>query len=507
MLVAVGLGWRLMGGSSGGGSTQVRQKGETRADRWRRAAAQRARLRQRLLRAHGAPGQVRLLQGRVTSTNGDPVVAAVVRVLLPGGVQLKARSGADGRYALVGVPTLAPRMEVWARGYETRVFSPLKLPAGPRARFDVVLRPVAGVHGLVLVGREPVPDAIVMLRRTGERRVLGRARTDLGGRFALPLDDGAAGSYVISAFHPQHGKVEKTISGPVEVTLELPGGGYVEGTVVDDRGLGVRSFSLSSSSMARVGRGPVTRSFSGSNGHFRLGPLAPGRQVLYVIAPGYQPSRSRVVQVTSGQTLRGVEIRVARSGELTGLVTDADTGLPVARALVSPAEWGSRTLGRSAGVFTDAHGRYRLRTVPDSRTSLRVVARGYQPLLAGGVECGGGERCTRNFELTPVPQGERPGGQLTGVGAVLRKAPEGVRIQKLLAGGPADGLLQEGDLVVMVGDLDASTAGLKEVAQAIRGEVGTDVVLWVRRAGESEPRRIVITRERVSLPGGHHRRR
>jgi C-terminal processing protease CtpA/Prc len=35
--------------------------------------------------------------------------------------------------------------------------------------------------------------------------------------------------------------------------------------------------------------------------------------------------------------------------------------------------------------------------------------------------------------------------------------------------------------------------------QAIRGEEGTDVVLWVKRGGRGEPERVVLTRQRVAF--------
>jgi len=508
ILVVLGLAWRAMRRGAHKPDATAQRERQRLADQRRRLASRQADLRARLRRLHGhgrgALASTSVVSGLVSSPAGKAIAAAQVRVVLPGGRVLKARSGADGRYGLVGVPRLAKRMEVWARGYETRVYAPLRLPKALRVRWDVTLKPAQGVHGVVLQGKAPVPGALVRLLRPGRRRPLGRTRTDLGGRFMLPFDGAVSGSLVVSAWHAQHGQARVRVNGPSEVTIQLPGGGFVEGRVVDDQGSPVTSFSLSSSSLARMGQGKAMRDFRSSNGRFRLGPLAAQRQVLFAVASGYQPKRSKAVVIRAGDTVRNVEIVLARSGEITGLVTDAQTGQPIGGAQVTPAEWGSRALGAATGTVTDANGNYALRSVPGARTSLRVRASGYQPLLGGGVECSGGQRCKRDFALTPLQDGQRPGGQLTGVGAVLRKTGDGVLIQKLLAGGPAEEVLQKGDLVVMVGDLDVTTVGLRKVAQAIRGETGTDVVLWVRRPGQTEPQRIVITRARVTMPSYHN---
>ncbi len=507
ILVVLGLAWRAMRRTAPKPDNAAQRERKRALDQRRRLAVRQAALRARLRRIHGH-GQrpqtgTSLVTGLVSSPDGKGIGGAVIRVVLPGGRVVRARSGSDGRYGLVGIPQVAERMEVWARGYQTRVFVPLRLPKALRVRWDVTLQPAQGVHGVVLQGTQPAPDAIVRLLGPGGRRPLQRTRTDLGGRFLLPLEGGMNGPFVVSASHAQFGRAQVRVSGPSEVTIRLPGGGFVEGRVVDDQGNPVTSFSLSSSSLARTGRRSSMRSFRSSNGWFRLGPLAAERQTLYAVAPGYQPERSQPVVVRSGETVKNVVVKLGRSGEVAGWVTDADTGQPIQNARVTPSEWGSRTLSSATSATTNASGHYTLRSVPGARTSLRVRASGYQPLLAGGVECSGGQQCKRDFALTPLQKGQRPGGQLTGVGAVLRKTGDGVLIQQLLSGGPAEGVLQKGDLVVMVGDLDVSNLGLREVAQAIRGEAGSDVVLWVRSRGQTEPQRVVITRALVNMPSRH----
>ncbi|MFH2008699.1 MAG: carboxypeptidase regulatory-like domain-containing protein [bacterium] len=502
ILVLLLLSWRLIrcGGKRRDGTAAVSDRAPAAEDRRRRSADRAAAIRRNLHRLRWSAGAPRLLVGKVTAPDGTPVPSATIRVELPDRRILITRTGSSGEYRLAQVPGSAKQLEASARGYETRTFAPLTLPAAPQVRWDVTLTPARGIHGVVLSGEQPVSGVAVRLLRKGVRRVLASARTDLGGRFSMAFEGTAGTMHLLRAWHGQYGQGQVVVTGPGEVTIRLAGGGFVSGRVVDEHGQPVKQFSLSASSLAQGHGGPTLQTFDSGDGRFRLGPLAPGPQRIFAVAQGYQPAESRRLRIRSGETVAGVELRLKASGEVVGRVTDASTGQPIAGAQVMPAEWGSTSLGESVGAVSDANGHYSLKSVPGSRTSLRVRADGYQALLAGGLECDPGHRCKRDFALTPVGRDKRPSGQLTGVGAVLRKTNRGVLITQLLPGGPAADVLQRGDLVVMVGELDTTSAGLREVAQAIRGEVGTDVVLWILRGGQGEPQRVVIKRALVNMP-------
>jgi hypothetical protein len=290
------------------------------------------------------------------------------------------------------------------------------------------------------------------------------------------------------------------VDGPGEVTIELPGGGFVSGVVRDERGQPVPQFSVTAQSPGGPREDTGAQTFDAADGSFTLGPLAPGTQRLFAAAPGYQPAAAPGVEVRSGETTPGVVLTLRASGTVTGRVTDARTGAPVAGAMVRAAEWTSGALAESVSATTDAQGRYTLRSLPSSRTSLAVEAQGYQSLLAGGVAAGPGQTATRDFSLTPLQAGQKAGGELIGVGAVLQGTRQGVMIRELVPGSPAEGQLQPGDVVIQIDGADVSRATLSDVAQAIRGEPDSDVVLWVRRRGRSEPERVTLRRTRVALP-------
>lgn len=463
------------------------------------ATAQAREVQERLQALRWAVQAPRFLSGTVRSSRGPAVAGAQVRVELEDGSHRASRTDGEGEYTLANVPARAKLMEVSAPGFATRVFEPLVLPASERVRWDVTLDPAEGLHGLVLVGEEPVPGAMVFLVGAGVRSP--PARTDSGGRFALAWPAGAKGLQVV-AQHAAHGKAEQPVNGPGEVRILLPGGGTVSGRVEDDRGSPVTRFRLATSFPAGgSGRRAATPSatFEHPRGEFRLGPLAAGRLELLVSAEGYQPARGQAVEVEAGREVSGVVLVLKASGELYGRITDARTGRPIAGARVSPQDWAAPHLAGAAGALSDERGNYQMRSVPGGRTSLNVSARGYHPLLAGGAEAPAGMRVRRDFALTALAEGERPRGQLTGIGAVLQNTPRGVEIRSLVAGGPAESALRAGDVVVMVGDEDVRSAGLARVAQAVRGEEGTDVVLWVERGG-GPPQRVVLRRAVVNFP-------
>jgi len=451
---------------------------------------------------------LRQVYGQVTNPTGDPVVGASVRVIPPGKRprELRAKTDDEGRYRLHRVPPSAARMEVSARGYVSQTFEQPSFPPEPKVRWDVVLEPAAGVHGVVLVDGRPAAGAWVFLRRGKARRALGKMHADGDGRFSLRWPRGKGGIRV-HATHGAHGRTMVEVDSPGEVTLLLPGGGYIAGRVVDRDGDPVPEFSVTATPFTRRTGAPPAQSFDDGAGRFTLGPVAPGKLRIWVAANGYQPASLDGLKVVAGETLGGVVVKLKRSAVLVGRVTDASTRRPVEGALVVPAEWKSGALAETVGALSDGDGRYELAALPGKRTSIRVTAEGYRPLLVGGVHGAPGEKVRRDFALSPQLRDTVPGQELTGIGAVLGKHRLGVKIGQLVEGGPASEALKEGDVVVMVGEVDARKGGIGAVAQAIRGEEGTDVVLWVKRQGRGEPERVVITRARVVMPDRHHRRR
>ncbi len=446
-----------------------------------------------------------ILFGTVSDDHGEPVAGAEV-VLTAADSKHKTRSLRDGFFELKGVPRAATLLEVSAKGYETARFEDPGFPDEPRIRWDVELSAVAGVNGVVLCKGEPAVGAWVTMRRPGERKHAGATRTDSAGRFAVKWPEQAEPPYEVVAWHGQLGRAKEEVEGPSELTLELPGGGYLEGRVMDRKRRPIESFTVTASVLNAGAGGPPAQSFDNPNGTFRLGPLSPGRIRVWAAAPGYAPWSRGGFEIQAGETTAGALFYLERSTVLTGRVTDAATGQPIEGASLIPAEWKSGALASSVGTYTDANGRYRMDALPTKRTSIKVTAEGYRELLVGGVN-GRSKRARRDIAMSRQRNDQVPGRELMGIGAVLKKHRGGVAIGDILEGAPASEHLKKGDVVVKVGKVNARKASLAGVAQAIRGEEGSEVVLWVKRQGRGEAERVVLTRKRVVMPDRNHRKR
>jgi carboxyl-terminal processing protease len=102
-------------------------------------------------------------------------------------------------------------------------------------------------------------------------------------------------------------------------------------------------------------------------------------------------------------------------------------------------------------------------------------------------------------------------GRYEGIGVEVRRAAYGVRIVRVLPGGPAarDGL-QPGDRLLAVDGVSIAGAELSRVSAALRGARGTRVDLTVDRDGWDQPRVVQTMRDRIdleavqagALPGG-----
>ncbi|MCA9541930.1 MAG: carboxypeptidase regulatory-like domain-containing protein, partial [Myxococcales bacterium] len=400
----------------------------------------------------------RAVFGTVTNKAGDVIVGATVRAVIDGREKREAKSNHAGAYVLDGVPARVLRLEVSARGYEPVEYRRPSFPPEPRVRWDVELAPAEGLYGVVLAARKPAPEAMILLRRPGERRPMAWTRADGDGRFALDWPNESP-PFEVEAFHGQHGQAKVDVDSPGEITLELPGGGYLAGHVVDQDGQPVAEFSITASPLIRPAGGPAAQSFESGVGAFTLGPLAPGETRVWAAAEGYQPGEVEGVMVKQGETTGGLVLKLKRSAILSGRVTDARTRRPIEGALVVPAEWTSSALAESVGAYTDAQGRYRLTALPGTRTSIQASADGYRSVLLGGVEGPPGGEVTRDFALSPQSRNDVPASELTGIGAVLSPARDGVRIAQIMEGGPAAAAVEAGGAVLLADDSDARRGG------------------------------------------------
>jgi len=100
---------------------------------------------------------------------------------------------------------------------------------------------------------------------------------------------------------------------------------------------------------------------------------------------------------------------------------------------------------------------------------------------------------------------EETTGNYSGIGLQITVLNEEVTVTAVFRGFPASQAgIQVGDVIVGVGDRDASDWDTQTAADSIRGPAGTDVNVRVRRSGYEEPLSYDITRAEVHVPAVEH---
>lgn len=240
-----------------------------------------------------------------------------------------------------------------------------------------------GISGQVLdaVNGEPVVGAMVVARAEGGASA--QARTNARGRYLI--EDLRPGEYRVRAagargYEPaefprpvpvREGQVTEDIDFRLE-RVQNPNPGAISGRVVDRRtGEPIRGARVMAH--GRHGR-RVTR--TNENGQYLLRGLIPGEYRVTAAARHYLRTEPRPVAVEPGQVVEDVDFALVpkpHKGAITGCVTDARTGEPVAGAIIVAR--GEHGAGR---VATNRAGCYRL-ILPPGEYRVSARARGYQP--------------------------------------------------------------------------------------------------------------------------------
>ena len=137
-----------------------------------------------------------------------------------------------------------------------------------------------------------------------------------------------------------------------------------------------------------------------------------------------------------------------------------------------------------------------LRKKYDGKLDTRLLEEGLQKGLVDAV----GDPYTTFFTKDEAEEFTNDlNGTFTGIGAEL-----GMRDKQLIVIAPIDGSpaqkagVRAGDLIVKIGDDDASKLTVEKAVSKIRGDAGTDIKLGIVRDGEAVD--IVITRAEITVP-------
>lgn len=303
-----------------------------------------------------------VLEGRVTTTAGDPVEQA--RVLCHEQVDA---TDAEGRYRMQGLPEGTARLEVTHSEYPSQV-EEIALEEGDN-RFDVTLPDGVPVAGRVVdPSGEPVPGARFVLERDDLRnRIDYFTVTDAEGE--LRLASVSAGTYRLEVSHPGLATLERHDFVVGEEPIENqewvlePSGvvtGYIVGLELDRL---ARTTVQAEDDQGRVRPGRVRY-----DGAYRIEGLATGPWRLRAwTEDGSRQAQKRIVLTSPGEeAVHDLELgtQLTLSGEVRV------DGEPLVGARIS-----LRGLDSSVyrSVLSDHEGRFRMEDVAAGRYHLGVA--------------------------------------------------------------------------------------------------------------------------------------
>lgn len=325
-------------------------------------------------------------------TTCDEAGRYVLAELAPGRVFLSA---SDGRHVLADVP-------VWNRAARVRKggqdAASVVLRAGERAELDLLLVVGASASGRVQgVDGSGVAGASVWVGPPVPAADTPRALTDLEGKFAVigltpnvPTNAWASrDGYALNgatAFTPGEGgevvvrmHAWTTVHGRVRAPDgDLPAGTRVKGVA---GGAGIAPVDAWGR-FQRASAAPVR-----DDGTFEVEvPLlqgAGGEAWILALAPGYAPTRSAPVRLSTDRPRPDVEILLARGDRVVVSVSDASSGHPVAGAtlvLTSTAQDAVVEAWEASQPVSDGRGEISIECLVRGRHVALVRAPGYVPL-------------------------------------------------------------------------------------------------------------------------------
>ncbi len=426
----------------------------------------------------------------VDAGDGHPIAGATLSVegslwAVPG-----TTTDAAGAFRFPVVPLEASAVVAIAGAYQTARVALGPRDDQPETVLRIALQAGAPVDGDVLDpdGRPLHAQVVACEGQPSEARV--ESADD--GTFRLPAS--TLGCDVF-AMHDEMAPSDavRLVEGR-HVTLRLAAGGSIAGSVVDDRGgtidsfsVGVESFAWEHGSSARRDATP----FHG--GTFRLDRLVPGTYVLTASTPGRPPARSDPVEVRSGELTDGVRIVVAPGGVIVGRVFDP-RGAPIEDVELR-FDMPSAIAGSDAVAKTDGEGRYRLEGAPSGLLTIRAQKDGYRAKLVSGLQVDSGRTLTDDITLGAI-DGAPGRMEFGGIGASLGSGSGGIVLSSVFPGEPADRAgIRAGDRIVSIDGEDAAQMSLADAIQRLRGEAGTSVGVSVERGGK--PLDVVIPRAEI----------
>jgi len=148
--------------------------------------------------------------------------------------------------------------------------------------------------------------------------------------------------------------------------------------------------------------GTSTFNLSGPDGNYEIGNLTAGIYTVRASSPGYETATIADVVIPEGGTIQlNVNLTGLPGALISGVVVDADTGIPLANVLVTIVDIDPAR----AGVATDINGAYGLPGLDPGNYTVRFEKTGYRPTEISGINVTKDGQTKQDLRMTPLRKG------------------------------------------------------------------------------------------------------
>jgi protocatechuate 3,4-dioxygenase beta subunit len=424
----------------------------------------------------------------VDGEKGEPIANASLSFEDVSFTTPTATTDEKGAFHFAAVPFEARTIVAVANGFRaSRVAIGSREEALP-APLRIILRSAPPIEGDVIDAENKPIRAHVVACEGKPFEVQLDSKDD--GTFELPPSSVGCDAFAV------HDDMAASDAIPItegrHLTLRLGAAGSISGFAVDEQGRSIDAFSVGVESFipARgvVGRPGNTTNFT--NGSFHLDRLVPGTYVLTASTAGRPPARSDHIVVKSGAVTDNVKIVILKGGIVEGRVLD-EQHQPLADVELRFDSISAVSKG-DAFAKTDASGHYRLESAPAGPLTVGAQKEGYKHKLVSVAPVLSGNTTIKDITLT-----KGTGFELSGIGANVGPAGNGIAFAGILPGDPAElAGLRPGDRIVRIDGEEIAGFSIEDAIQRLRGDPGTVVGITVERDGATME--LTITRATVT---------
>jgi hypothetical protein len=267
------------------------------------------------------------------------------------------RTGADGSYALGGLPPDTYDLVIGGPPYQSQTVAGVSLTDGLTLTTNILLPTGATLQGHVSGNNAPVADAVVFVTDAASNQ--RTAVTDTNGLFSL--GGLSAGQYAILVeavgFAPFTTLTNLTTTTALDVgTIVL-----LPGATINEVLKNAASQFVTNGMVTLMQAGNLIDQDFAANGLAQFPDLAAGTYALVINAYGFQDTTNMVTVATGASVTNTVVLTTL--GSIAGRVTDG-TGNPIAGLDVNVHGLSSTNQNIALVVPTDANGNYQLLGLP-----------------------------------------------------------------------------------------------------------------------------------------------